>query len=254
MDETSPHYDPLHYVLLFPRGEQGWHLNIPYDRVNGDGVRGEGKTVTVKEYYSYRLMERSTESTHILQARALFQEYIVDACVKVESREMRWMRNNQGQIRADTYNNLQDAAADGGDVNAAALGQRIILPSTYQGSPRYMQQLYMDAMSIVTQHGGRSDLFITMTCNPNWKEVKDALLPGQYAKDRPDLTSRVFDMKLRELCKDLFHHNCLGTTCARFYVIEYQKRGLPHAHILLIFKEEDKPRTTEDYDRVCTYN
>ena len=253
MDETSPHYDPLHYVILFPRGEQGWHLNIPYDHVNGAGTRAPGKTVTVKEYYSYRIMERPAESNHLLEARALFQEYVVDACVKVESREMKWMIHNQGQIRADTYNNLQDAAADGGDVTAAALGQRIILPSTYQGSPRNMQQMYMDAMSIVTQHGGRSDLFITMTCNPNWKEIKDALRMNQHAKDRPDLTSRVFDMKLAELCKDLFKLHCLGKTCARFYVIEYQKRGLPHAHILLIFSEEDKPRTTEDYDRVGNY-
>ncbi|KAJ4481103.1 hypothetical protein J3R30DRAFT_3464391, partial [Lentinula aciculospora] len=34
--ETNPAYAPLHYVLLFPRGELGWHLNIKYaDRPNG---------------------------------------------------------------------------------------------------------------------------------------------------------------------------------------------------------------------------
>ena len=33
------------------------------------------------------------------------------------------------------------------------------------------------------------------------------------------------------------------------HVIEFQKRGLPHTHILLTLKEESKLRT-EDYDKV----
>lgn len=33
------------------------------------------------------------------------------------------------------------------------------------------------------------------------------------------------------------------------YVIEFQKRGLPHAHILLILKGDDKPRSSPEYDK-----
>jgi hypothetical protein len=29
ISELHPSYDPLHYVLLFPRGDDGWHTNIP---------------------------------------------------------------------------------------------------------------------------------------------------------------------------------------------------------------------------------
>ena len=29
ISETHPSYDPLHYVLLFPRGDDGWYINIP---------------------------------------------------------------------------------------------------------------------------------------------------------------------------------------------------------------------------------
>ena len=29
MSEASAAYDPLHYVLLFPLGELGWHWKIP---------------------------------------------------------------------------------------------------------------------------------------------------------------------------------------------------------------------------------
>lgn len=34
------------------------------------------------------------------------------------------------------------------------------------------------------------------------------------------------------------------------YTIEYQKRGLPHAHILLILLEQNKPRTTSCIDSI----
>ena len=35
---------------------------------------------------------------------------------------------------------------------------------------------------------------------------------------------------------------------AKVSVIEFQKRGLPHAHILLILDGPDKPRSPDDYD------
>lgn len=44
----------------------------------------------------------------------------------------------------------------------------------------------------------------------------------------------------------------LGKVVAHMYTIEFQKRGLPHAHILLILDRADKPTTADDYDRlVC---
>ena len=43
-----------------------------------------------------------------------------------------------------------------------------------------MMQNYQDAMAILRMKG-KPDLFITMTCNPNWREIKDNLLRGQQA-------------------------------------------------------------------------
>ena len=40
----------------------------------------------------------------------------------------------------------------------------------------------------------------------------------------------------------------LGKVIAHIRVIEFQKRGLPHAHILLIMHIDDKPRTMDDVD------
>ncbi|MEM7518980.1 MAG: hypothetical protein AAF368_18915, partial [Planctomycetota bacterium] len=50
----NPLRDPLHFVLLFPNGEEGYHLDIP--KVNNGGRAR--KMVTEREYYAYKLHAR----------------------------------------------------------------------------------------------------------------------------------------------------------------------------------------------------
>jgi hypothetical protein len=94
---------------------------------------------------------------------------------------------------------------------------------------------------------GKLDLFVTFTCNLKWKEITNVLLPRQTTKDHPELITRVFNLKLDALSKDI-KDGVLGNVIAKIWVIEFQKRGLPHAHILLILNEALKLRTAEDYD------
>ena len=47
----------------------------------------------------------------------------------------------------------------------------------------------------ISRRYGVADLFITMTANPKWPEILNALFPGQTPTDRPDLVSRVFHQK-----------------------------------------------------------
>ncbi len=95
-----------------------------------------------------------------------------------------------------------------------------------------------------------SDAFVTFTCNPQWPEIKRALLLDQQPQDRPDLVTRMFKIKLKELINDIHKKHILGRTIAKIYVIEFQKRGLLHAHILIFFVEDYKPHTVEDVDRM----
>lgn len=76
-----------------------------------------------------------------------------------------------------------------------------------------------------------------MTCNPNWEEIKRELEVGQLPQDRPDLIVRVFRAKLEEMKRLLIKEGILGMVKAYVYVVEFQKRGLPHAHFLLIMRE-----------------
>uniref|UniRef100_A0A8L8KNB1 Helitron_like_N domain-containing protein n=1 Tax=Heligmosomoides polygyrus TaxID=6339 RepID=A0A8L8KNB1_HELPZ len=99
---------------------------------------------------------------------------------------------------------------------------------------------------------GKPDIFLTFTCNPYWKEIQSNLYAGQTAADRPDLVARVFNLKVRALCRELFKRNVLGEVAAYIYVIEFQKRGLPHMHMLLTFKSEWKLNTAEQIDHLIS--
>ncbi|GFX89918.1 helitron_like_N domain-containing protein [Trichonephila clavipes] len=80
---------------------------------------------------------------------------------------------------------------------------------------------------------GRPDLFVTFTCNPTWNEIKELLLFGQSSSDRHDITASVFKQKMKCLMDFIIKHHVFGETRCWMYSIEWQKRGLPHAHILV---------------------
>ena len=67
-----------------------------------------------------------------------------------------------------------------------------------------MHQRIQDAMTYVRKFGRPAlYIFITMTCNPAWQEIKDALLPTVSAQERPDIVARVFNLKKKEMMDQL---------------------------------------------------
>ena len=144
-----------------------------------------------------------------------------------------------------------DAAAADVGLTVRDIGTRIVLPATFTNGPRYMQKVCQDAMAIVRTYG-KPDLSVTFTCNPKWREITSALQPQQSASDRPDLCARVFQMKLDLLLSDLSDKHVLGRVIGSVHVVEFQKRGLPHAPILLILAPEGRPRTTADIDAIVS--
>jgi hypothetical protein len=62
----------------------------------------------------------------------------------------------------------------------------------------------------------------------------------------------VFRAKLEELRRRLLYKDILGKVRAYVYVIEFQKRGLPHAHWLLIMQRKYKITCPEQYDAIIT--
>ena len=239
---------PLTYPLLWPGAEPGW---------NPGGFQYNSKDKTTRsslthlEHFRYNLFERDSTPTivrdgHLHHGR-LTQQWMVDEHIAIESERLDWVRQHQTQIRADLYKEVNDAIAAKEVRNVG----HVVLPSSYTGSPRHMKQQYEDAMAIV-RHFGKPDLFITFTCNPNWIEIQRELKFGEKAYDRPDLCARVFQAKLAELLNDLIHKHIFGKVVANVHVIEFQKRGLSHAHLLIILSANDKPRDASQYDKIVS--
>jgi len=181
-----------------------------------------------------------------LHGKRLFQQFAVDTYIKIESSRLDYIRNNQERLRADLYQGLVDSL-HAGEGRGDAVGKRTVLATSFIGGPRDMRRRYMDAMALVRKYG-KPDIFLTMTCNPNWDEIKRELLPGQTPQDRPDLIDCVFHAKLQELKNKLTKEDILGKVRAYVYVVEFQKRGLPHAHFLLIMQNKYKLTCPEQYD------
>ncbi|XP_065905091.1 uncharacterized protein [Dysidea avara] len=109
-----------------------------------------------------------------------------------------------------------------GDGDPRNVGCRVILPSSFTGGPRYMHERQQDAMTYVRKYG-HPDLFITMTTNPNWPEIRNNLLPGQEPLDRPDLVACVFRLKVKKLLEMLTKEMIFGKPRAWLYSTEWQK-------------------------------
>ncbi|GJU63952.1 helicase-like protein [Tanacetum coccineum] len=121
------------------------------------------------------------------------------------------------------------------------------------GGPRYMMQNYQDAMALCHAYGNPC-LFITFTSNPKCPEINEILayIPGQRSHDRPEVGTRVFKLKLTELLDDLTKNHVFRAISAVVYVIEFQKRGLPHAHILIWLKEYYRCKAATDIDDIIS--
>ncbi|XP_019157984.1 PREDICTED: uncharacterized protein LOC109154705 [Ipomoea nil] len=234
INELNPAYLPLQYPILFPYGEDGFTEHIHF-ATHSNKQNFARKSVSQREYFAFRIHERSNEISTISYAKRLFQQFLVDAYTMVESSRLLYIRSNQKALRCEAYKGLSDALTRG-EVQPSSQGKRIILPSSFTGGARYMIQNYQDAMAIC-RFIGYPNLFITFTCNPKWPEVQRFLEKRNLkAEDRPDIVCRIFKMKLDCVIKEIKNGKLFGPIRAVIYTIEFQKRGLPHAHILFFLQ------------------
>ncbi|XP_021744002.1 uncharacterized protein LOC110710049 [Chenopodium quinoa] len=126
------------------------------------------------------------------------------------------------------YQGILDTIDDG-EKSANNIGRQVILPPSFIGGHRDMKKRHLNALALV-QRFGKPDLFVTMT------------------SDRPDVIARVFRSKLIALKKQITEEHVFGKVAAIVYVVEFQKRGLPHAHFLIILDHGYKLTRPSDYD------
>ena len=232
---THPWYDALQYPLIFWDGKSGYHFGITKSCPNTD--QNSQKTVSSREFYSYHFMVRENHD-HLFHFKSLLSQFATDMYAKIESERLSYIRHNQSLLRADSYIHLRDAISS--DVQPSEIGQRVILPSSFTGGPRYMHEKTQEAMAIVRRFG-KPDLFITMTCNPKWPDISNVLIGNQYAHERHDIVARVFHLKMKKLLWLLKEGELFGKLKGYVSTIEWQKRGLPHSHNLIWCAEKIRP-------------
>ncbi|XP_016173825.1 uncharacterized protein LOC107616376 [Arachis ipaensis] len=144
----------------------------------------------------------------------------------IESQRLYEIRMKQSTIRGEVLQGIEEAMRCGDD-EASSIGTRVIFPSSFTGGRRYMFNRCQDAMEIC-KHFGYPDLFLTITCNPNWPEFQRFTERERIPiTDRPDISCRVFHAKLKCLLSDLKEGVFFGPLSATLYnvVTKYMIHG-----------------------------
>ncbi|KAL6896933.1 hypothetical protein ACP4OV_007505 [Aristida adscensionis] len=170
-----PSYDPLSYPLFFPKREIGWHQKIPkakpktrrgqkdkksngkgnkakksYEEVNkepknleehnDDDTDSAGNSyISIRDYYCYKFQIRPGIFNPVIYGKRLFQQFVVDTYIKIESSRLDYIWLHQDKLRADLYQGLVDSLA-GGEGRTDAVGKRTVLPASFIGGPRDMRR------------------------------------------------------------------------------------------------------------------
>lgn len=95
---------------------------------------------------------------------------MVNTYAKIETERLNYIRYNQCKLWEENYIYLQDSINN--DIDPKDIGRLVVLSSSFTGSPRYIHQRIQDAITYVELYR-KPELFITLTCNPNWPEIKE---------------------------------------------------------------------------------
>ncbi|XP_076905357.1 uncharacterized protein LOC143561098 [Bidens hawaiensis] len=246
ISELHPSYVPLQYPHFYIYGDDCYRVDTPH-RDFRSLQKSKRPNCTMREFFAYRIQDRPNIFSLPLNGRRLFQQQLVDIYTMIETERLNYIRKKQKVLRCESYENIHNLK-NTKNQDMSRVGQRVILPSSFTGGSWYMMQNYLDAMAICRWYG-YPDFFITITFNPKWPEVKRFLNSTTInPEDRPDIMCRLFKVKLDAIIKDLKKDEVLGKVQAVVYTVEFQKRGLPHAHICLFMHADHKLPTVDHID------
>jgi hypothetical protein len=70
----------------------------------------------------------------------------------METERLNWLRNNQSKLRVGKYHTLNQNIASNSDQTQQKRGKRVVLPSSFVGSRRYLDQLYYKSFYSSNKH------------------------------------------------------------------------------------------------------
>lgn len=228
-------WEPLAYPLFFPHGTLGWGVvgslddfqnNPSHDAADNDfDLQGEGSGRQIMFYRARILRE-----PRFRIFGKLTNEYAVDMLSRNLETRLNYIRSNQKRLHEEDAELM-------GEIFVPD-SQNIYLPASFMGSRRWATEQIADSLTIAV-HSGNPTFFVTMTCNSEWPEISSRLRIGQDFSDIPSDVVRVFKQKLSLLekaLKTMFPN--AGRMKYMIHSVEFQKRGLPHVHILCKYEHD----------------
>uniref|UniRef100_A0A183C0C5 ATP-dependent DNA helicase n=1 Tax=Globodera pallida TaxID=36090 RepID=A0A183C0C5_GLOPA len=251
--------DPALFPLLFSRGQHGYEDGIPlklqpdehfdkqYQQIKrGDNVLlDEAAQLGEEEEFLGSVNERKFSRRDRVSRAQLFRYMAQIRGPNWKTPHWLWDWGGLAQLYTVTFNNRSEARK-----------------VQFMKQMQFYQKEYANCMTICRDIG-KPDLLVTYTMDPDCPELLELLPTDSNGKqqqwyDRPDIVTRLFIDKLKELEKDLTERCVMGPVKGWFYAVEHQKRGLPHVHFCLIMDWErmragGKIQTPEDYidEYVC---
>lgn len=116
------------------------------------------------------------------------------------------------------------------DMEEKEYGCKTFIPPSLTDSDSYWHQASEKCFNLSCIYGPPS-FFLTVSMNPYWIEAK-ALKRSNGNFSDSAMISIIFKTKLQTLLRYIQDKNTIGKVNSYVYRIKYQKRGLPHAHIL----------------------
>ena len=217
IDELDPAWEILGYPIMHFTG----NTTYAWDR---DKVSADGSKITLLSY------ARSVMLTQpgFWKYGRLAEQYVLDM----------WARQEQQSVRVWKSPAVQDKLRAQAETSGRPhVEGKVYLPNSIPGCHAYQRRFFHDALHL-SRTRGPSHLFITMTCNPNWPEVR-ALLGSDVLNLKHEshqaILARVFIYKRKQLIGRLkedgfFFLGHYGLDWI-VYSTEWQKGDLPHAHI-----------------------
>lgn len=243
-------YDPPRYVLLFRNGNVGWYRE---SRTFEDS-RKRKNIITPITFNSWCLFPCKNKLSYLLQSCRLIKQYAIDPFSRAEAQKLPCFWKHQGQLQAPAQGRVRELLGESGsmedDGSVILAGRLFILPLTNVGGERYMheQMHYITASSNSIFH---PDFFDTITCNPNWQEIRTALLPGEITQDTPSLAVGLFMMKYPAMMSIVTDKKLFGSPAASLLIIYFQNCRPFNVHWSFFHGEASKQRLKHPENADC---
>jgi hypothetical protein len=75
-------------------------------------------SITIQDYYCYKFQIRPSIFNPILHGKCLFQQFVVDTYINIESNRLEYISKHQTELRADLYQGLWDSLMEGENKGA----------------------------------------------------------------------------------------------------------------------------------------